>query len=251
MRAVEGSLRRLHTDHIDLYQAHRPDVSTDIEETLAALTDLVRQGKVRYIGSSTFPSSLLIESLWASKRRGLERFACEQSPYSIFVRHVEEDVLPLAQRHGLGVLAWSPLAGGWLTGRYRQGRGMPAGSRGERGLMPFMAPRFDLSLPGNQRKLRLVEQLEGVAGEAGVPLPQPALAFALHHPAVTSVILGPRTIEQLRGLLPDADARLDADTLDAIDALVLPGTTLNPADRGWDPPWMTPRARRRRPTLGF
>lgn len=245
MRAVERSLRRLQTDHIDLYQAHRPDLGTEIEETLVALTDLVRQGKVRYIGASTFPSFLLIEALRTSERRGLERFACEQPPYSIFVRHVEDDVFPSAQRHGLGVLAWSPLAGGWLTGKYRAGREMPAGSRGERGLMPFMAPRFDQSLPGNQRKLELVERLEDVASEAGVPLPHLALAFALEHPAVTSVIIGPRTIEQLRELLPGAGVQLDAETLDAIDALVPPGTTLNPADRGWAPPWMAAPARRR------
>jgi aryl-alcohol dehydrogenase-like predicted oxidoreductase len=245
MRAVEGSLRRLQTDHIDLYQLHRPDVLTDAEETLAALTDLVRQGKVRYIGSSTFPAWLLVEALWTSDRRGLERFATEQPPYSIFVRHAELDVLPLARSHGLGVLAWSPLAGGWLTGKYRAGRGMPPGSRGEQGLMPFMVPRFDLSLPGNQRKLELMDVLEGVAETAGVALAHLALAFALHHPAVTSVILGPRTPEQLRELLAGADVRLDPETLDAVDALVRPGTTLNPADRGWTPPWIAARARRR------
>jgi aryl-alcohol dehydrogenase-like predicted oxidoreductase len=245
MRAVEDSLRRLQTDHIDLYQAHRPDPGTDIEETLVALTDLVRQGKVRYIGASTFPSFLLIESLRISARRGLERFACEQPPYSIFVRHVEEDVFPSVRRHGLGVLAWSPLAGGWLTGKYRVGREMPAGSRGGRGLMPFMAPRFDPALPANQRKLELVEPLEDVVSKAGIPLSHLALAFALQHPAVTSVIIGPRTTEQLRQLLPGTGVRLDAETLDAIDAVVPPGTTLNPADRGWNPPWMAPPARRR------
>ncbi|HEY3210331.1 MAG TPA: aldo/keto reductase [Actinomycetota bacterium] len=245
MRAVEGSLRRLETDHIDLYQIHRPDPSTDVEDTLAALTELVRQGKVRYIGSSTFPSFLLLESLWASERRKLEGFACEQPPYSIFVRHVEEDVLPLAQRRGLGILAWSPLAGGWLSGKYRIGREMPNGSRGDRAVMPYMAPRFDLSLPGNQRKLELVNSLAKVADTAGLALPHMALAFALAHPAVTSIIIGPRTVAQLRELLLGMDVRLDDDTLDAIDGIVPPGTTLNPADRGWDPPWMAPEARRR------
>jgi aryl-alcohol dehydrogenase-like predicted oxidoreductase len=244
MRAVEGSLRRLQTDHIDLYQAHRPDVSADLEETLDALTDLVRQGKVRYIGSSTFPPSLLVESLWASERRGLERFASEQPPYSIFVRHVELDVLPVAHGHGLGVLAWSPLAGGWLTGKYRAGQEMPAQSRGRRGLMPSMVPRFDLSLPGNRLKLELVGDLEGLATEAGLSLQQMALGFALEHPAVTSVIVGPRTLDQWRGLLPSVDVRLDRDTLDAIDEIVAPGTTLNRPDRGWEPPWMAPVARR-------
>lgn len=245
-RAVERSLRRLKTDHIDLYQVHRPDPSTDVEETLAALSDLVREGKVRYIGSSTFPSILLVESLWASQRRGLDRFACEQSPYSIFVRHVEEDIFPVAERHGLGILAWSPLAAGWLTGKYRPGQEMPAESRGRKGVMPFMAPRFDLSLPGNRLKLDLVVKLDEVAGAAGLPLSHMALAFALAHHAVTSIIVGPRTLAQLRELVAGADVRLDAGTLDAIDEVVSPGTTLNPADRGWESPSMTPVARRRR-----
>jgi aryl-alcohol dehydrogenase-like predicted oxidoreductase len=245
MRAVEGSLRRLRTDYIDLYQAHRPDPFVDVEETLSALTDLVHQGKVRSIGSTTFPAVLLLESLWASQRRGLERFESEQPPYSIFVRHAELDVLPLARRHGLGILAWSPLAGGWLTGKYRPGQEMPAESRGRRGLMPFMVPRFDLSLRGNQRKLELVERLADLAGQAGLALSHMALAFALEHPSVTSVIIGPRTVEQLRDLLPGAEVRLDQDILGAIDEVVAPGTTLNPADRGWEPPWMAPEARRR------
>ena len=245
MRAVEESLRRLQTDHIDLYQAHRPDPSTDVEETLAALTDLVRQGKVRYIGSTTFPSFVLLESLWASERRGLERFASEQPPYSIFVRHVEEDIFPMAQRHDLGILAWSPLAAGWLTGKYRSGQEMPAESRGGRGLMPFMAPRFDLSLPGNRRKLQLVDKLAEAARNAGLTETHMALAFAQAHPAVTSIIVGPRTVAQLRELLQGVDVRLDVDSLDAIDAIMPPGTTLNPADRGWEPPWMAPQARRR------
>jgi aryl-alcohol dehydrogenase-like predicted oxidoreductase len=245
MRAVEGSLRRLQTDRIDLYQAHRPDPSMHLEETLAALTDLVRQGKIRYLGFTTFPALLLVEALWLSERRGLERVASEQPPYSIFVRHVEVDVLPVAQRYGLGILAWSPLAGGWLTGKYRKGQDMPEDSRGSRGLMPFMVPRFDLSLPGNQRKLELVDMLAGVAGDAGLPLSHMALSFALAHPAVTSVIVGPRTIAQLRELLPAIEVRLDAGTLDAIDEIVPPGTTLNEADRGWIPPWTGREARRR------
>jgi aryl-alcohol dehydrogenase-like predicted oxidoreductase len=245
MRAVEGSLRRLRTDYIDLYQAHRPDPSANVDETLSALTDLVRQGKVRYIGSTTFPAVLLLESLWASRRRGLVRFESEQPPYSIFVRHAELDVLPLALRDELGILAWSPLAGGWLTGKYRPGQEMPAESRGQRGLMPFMVPRFDLSLPGNKRKLELVERLTDIAGRAGLPLSHMALAFALEHPSVTSVIIGPRTVEQLRDLVPGAEVRLGTDILDAIDAVVPPGTTLNQADRGWEPPWMAPEARRR------
>ena len=243
-RAIEASLRRLRTDRIDLYQLHRPDPSTELEETLGVLTDLVRQGKVRYIGSTTFPAFLLVESLWASRNRGLVRFASEQPPYSIFVRHPEADVLPTARRHGLGILAWSPLSGGWLTGKYRPGREMPSDSRGAKGLMPFMVPRFDLSLPGNKRKLDLVDGLAGVAADAGVPLAHMALAFVLRHPAVTSAIVGPRTGDQLRELLPAAQARLDPETLDAIDAIVPPGVTLNAADRGWTPPWMAPESRR-------
>ena len=243
-RAIEGSLRRLRTDHIDLYQAHRPEPSTDVEETLSALTDLVREGKIRYIGSTTFPAPLLLEALRVSERGGLERFAAEQAPYSIFVRHIEPDVLPISQRHGLGVMAWSPLAGGWLTGKYRRGQDVPSDSRGGRGLMPFMAPRFDLTLPGNQRKLDLLERLNEVAGQAGLDLTHMALAFVLAHPAVSSVIVGPRTPDQLRELLAGADARLDTETLDAIDEIVPPGTTLNEADRGWTPPWMAKEARR-------
>jgi aryl-alcohol dehydrogenase-like predicted oxidoreductase len=243
-RAVEGSLRRLRTDRIDLYQLHRPDPSTELEETLGALTDLVQQGKVRYIGSTTFPASLLVESLWASRRRGIARFASEQPPYSIFVRHVEHDVLPVAQRHGIGILAWSPLAGGWLTGKYRPGEEMPAESRGGKGLMPFMVPRFDLSLPGNRRKLELVGGLAATADGAGLPMAHMALAFVLQHPSVTSAIIGPRTVDQLRELLPGAQVRLDPATLDAIDAIVPPGTTLNAADRGWTPPWMSRESRR-------
>ena len=245
MRAVEGSLRRLQTDRIDLYQAHRPDPSVRMEETLSVLTDLVRQGKVRYIGSSTFPAVSLAEWSWAGRRRGLERLASEQQPYSIFARHGENDVFPVARSQDLGILAWSPLAGGWLTGKYRPGEEMPAGSRGRRGLMPFMVPRFDLSLPGNQRKLELVERLEQVARTSGIALAHLALAFAVEHPAVTSAILGPRTLGQLRELLAGSDIRLDPAALDAIDEIVPPGTTLNPADRGWDPPWMGREARRR------
>lgn len=244
MRAVEASLRRLDTDHIDLYQAHRWDPATDLEETLSALTDLVRQGKVRYLGCSTFPAFLIVEAHWVSERRGLERFACEQPPYSIFVRPGELDVFPVCLRYGMGVLVWSPLAAGWLTGKYRRGQEAPADSRAVSYPGPYMAPRFDLSRPGNQRKLDLVEELEGVAREAGLSLTHMAIAFAVAHPAVTSAIIGPRTPEQLRDLLAGADVRLDESTLDAIDAVVPPGTVLNEPDRGWDPPWMAAHARR-------
>ncbi len=247
MREVEDSLRRLDTDHIDLYQIHRPDPATDISETLGALTDLVRQGKVRYIGSSTFTGWQIVESQWVSERKGLERFVCEQSPYSIFVRHVEEQVFPVTQRHGMGTIVWSPLAGGWLSGKYRRGADVPVGSRVQRirQFNPRVADRFDFDRPGNARKLELVEELAVVADKAGVPMTHLATAFAVAHPAVTSAIIGPRTMEQLEDALAAAEVQLDADTLDAIDAIVPPGTVLEGSDRGWDPPWMTPEARRR------
>jgi aryl-alcohol dehydrogenase-like predicted oxidoreductase len=244
-RAAEGSLRRLQTDYIDVYQIHRPDVSTHIEETLSALSDLVRAGKVRYIACSTFPPFVILEALWASDRRGFERLALEQPPYSILARHAELDTFPLALRHGLGVLAWSPLAAGWLTGKYRKGEDMPEGSRGQEGRIAFMLRRFDTTMGENQLKFDLVERLARVADAAGISLSHMALAFAITHPAVTSVLLGPRNAGQLGSLLEAVDLRLDAATLDAIDEIVPPGMTINPADRGWDPPWMAPEARRR------
>jgi aryl-alcohol dehydrogenase-like predicted oxidoreductase len=247
VREVEHSLRRLQTDHIDLYQLHRPDPDTAIEETLSALTDLVRQGKIRYFGTSTFPAFQIVEAQWASERRGFERFVCEQAPYSIFVRHIEADVLPVTQAYGLGVIVWSPLAGGWLAGKYRRGEETPKDSRAirftERGNPT--ARRFDTTRPGNQRKLDLVEDLAKVAADAGVPMASMAVAFTLAHPAVTSAIIGPRTPQQLADALATADLRLDASTLDAIDAVVAPGTTIEESDRGWTPPWMEASGRRR------
>jgi aryl-alcohol dehydrogenase-like predicted oxidoreductase len=247
MREVENSLRRLQTDHIDLYQIHRPDPDTDVEETPSALTDLVRQGKVRYFGSSTFPGWQIVEARWASERRGLERFICEQPPYSILVRWVEQDILPVAQRYRMGVIVWSPLAGGWLAGKYRRGEDPPKDSRAVRYAQQgrSVASRYDLSRPGNQRKLDLVEELALVADKAGISLTHMAIAFTLAHPAVTSAIIGPRTPEQLQDLVAGADVRLDRDTLDAIDEIVVPGTMAEPSDRGWDEPWMAPEARRR------
>jgi len=245
-REVENSLRRLQTDHIDLYQIHRPEFDTDVEETLGALTDLVRQGKVRYLGSSTFPAFHVVEAQWTADRRGLQRFVCEQPPYSIFVRTVERELFPVTQRYGMGVIVWSPLAGGWLTGKYRRGRETPADSRGSRwkGTRPVYS-RYDLENPANQRKLDLVEDLERVADKTGLSLTHMSLAWTLAHPAVTSAIIGPRTMEQLEDLLAGADVRLDEPTLDAIDDLVPPGTVVADADLGWEPPWMVPGARRR------
>ncbi|MDP9296658.1 MAG: aldo/keto reductase [Actinomycetota bacterium] len=247
MREVEASLKRLDTDHIDLYQLHRPDPATDIEEQLGALTDLVRQGKIRYFGSSTFPAWQIVEAHSVSERRGLERFACEQPPYSIFVRGIELDVLPVAQHSGMGVIVWSPLAGGWLAGKYRRGQEPAKDSRAvrfrEQGRA--VAARYDTSLPGNQRKLEVVEGLLELAEKAGMPLAHLAIAFVLEHPGVTSAIIGPRTMTHLENLLEGGDVRLPDDVLDRIDDLVPPGAVLESADRGWEPPWMAPEARRR------
>lgn len=248
MREVENSLRRLQTDHIDLYQIHRPEAETDIEETLSALTDLQRQGKIRYFGSSTFPGWQIVEAQWVAEHRALSRFRTEQPPYSIFVRGVERDVLPVALRYGMGVLVWSPLCRGWLTGRYRRDRfddsAQARAARGrERG--GAVALQFDLSRPENQRKLDLVERLAAIAEEAGVPMAHMAVAFTLAHPAVTSAIIGPRTMEQLDDLLAGADLRLGADVLDAIDEVVPAGTVVDDNDRGFEPWWFAPEDRRR------
>jgi aryl-alcohol dehydrogenase-like predicted oxidoreductase len=237
---VESSLRRLDTDWIDLYQIHRPELDTDIDETLGALTDLVRAGKVRYIGSSTFPPSQIVEAQWVAERRGRERFVCEQPPYSILVRGIENDVLPTARRHGMAVIPWSPLAGGWLSGRWRKDQEPPQSTRAER-----IPNRYDLSLPENQRKLEIADALARLADEAGMPLIHMALAFVIRHPVVTSAIIGPRTMEHLESQLGAADVQLDEALLDRIDELVAPGTNLNPADAGWSNPDLEPAARRR------
>jgi aryl-alcohol dehydrogenase-like predicted oxidoreductase len=240
MREVENSLRRLKTDWIDLYQIHRPEPDTDIDETLGALTDLVRSGKVRAIGSSTFPPSQIVEAQWVAERRGRERFMCEQPPYSMLVRGVEAEVLPVCASYGMGVITWSPLAGGWLSGRWRKGQDTPTSSRAER-----LPHRFDLSIPGNQRKLEATEQLAQLAEETGISLIEMAIAFVIRHPAVTSAIIGPRTMEQLESQLTAADVELSDDVLDRIDEIVAPGTNLNPADTGLQNPALAPAARRR------
>jgi aryl-alcohol dehydrogenase-like predicted oxidoreductase len=245
-REVEDSLRRLGTDHIDLYQIHRPEPDTAIEETLGALTDLQRQGKIRYFGSSTFPAWQIVEAQWTAERRGLSRFRAEQPPYSIFVRQIELDVLPVAEEYRMGVLVWSPLCRGWLTGRYRRGAfDRSPESRAGRAAGREVAAQFDESRPAIQRKLDLVEELLKVAADAGVPMQHLAVAFTLAHPAVTSAIIGPRTMEQLEDLVSGADVRLDGSTLDAIDELVPPGTVVDDNDRGFDPWWLEPHARRR------
>ena len=248
MREVEESLRRLGTDHIDLYQVHRPEPFTQIEETLGALTDLQRQGKIRYFGSSTFPGWQMVEAQWVAERRGLSRFRTEQPPYSVFVRHIEHDVLPIAQRYDMGVLVWSPLCRGWLSGRYRRDHfDRSEESRATRGAAraDWLGVLWDESRPEVQRKLDVVEELVRLADEAGTTLPRLSIAFVLAHPAVTSAIIGPRTMEQLEDMVEAADLRLDEATLDAIDGLVPPGTLVDEHDRGFGPWWFEPRARRR------
>jgi len=240
IREVEDSLRRLGTDWIDLYQIHRPERDTDIEETLSALSDLVRAGKVRYIGSSTFPASQIVEAQWVSRERHLERFVTEQPPYSMLARAIETDVLPTCLRHDVGVIPWSPLAGGWLSGRYRKGAEPPASTRAER-----IPQRFDLTLAVNLRKLEAADALARLADEAGMSLIELAIAWVINHPAVTAAIIGPRTIEHLESQLPAAGVSLEPALLDRIDEIVPPGVTINAADDGFANPALEANARRR------
>jgi aryl-alcohol dehydrogenase-like predicted oxidoreductase len=235
-RAVEDSLRRLDTDHVDLLQIHQPDPDTDIEETLAVLTDLVRSGKVRAVGTSSLPASDIVEAQWVSERRGLVRFRSEQPPYSILNRDVEREVLPVAQRYGMGTLVWSPLSGGMLTGRYRKGRRSDA-----------HRARFGFKYLSDERRLDAVERLVPVAEEAGISLTHMAIAFVIAHPGVTSAIIGPRTMEQLDDLLAGIDVALTDETLDRIDAIVPPGIDIGRLDMQYDPPAITRAPLRRRP----
>jgi len=239
VRAVEDSLRRLGTDYIDLYQAHRPEPGVDMDETLGALTDLVRHGKVRYIGSSSYSGSQIVEAEWVARERNLERFRTEQPPYSLLTRGIELDVLPTVQRHGMGILTYSPLSGGWLSGSWSK-ESSPTSPARQR-----LAKRFDMSLPENQRKLEAVEQLQQVADDAGLTMIELAIAFVINHPGVTSAIIGPRTREQLDSQLPAADVVLDATTLDRIDQIVKPGVILNPADTSYGEQVLAPSLRRR------
>ena len=242
-RAVDDSLRRLRTDWIDLYQVHRPDETTDIEETLSTLTDLQRAGKIRAFGTSTFPAEQIAEAQHVAERRGLARFRSEQPPYSLLARGIEAGVLPTCQRYGMGVLTWSPLGWGFLTGRYRKGQDIDL-ARGRAALNPG---RFDPSLPVTEAKLDVVEELTKLAADLGCSLPQLAVAFPLAHPAVTSVIIGPRTMNQLESLLSGAGLTLDDSTLDRIDEIVPPGTNVYPPDGSWQNPALTDLTRRRRP----
>lgn len=233
----EESLKRLGTDRIDLYQIHRPEPNCSIDETLAALTDLVRAGKILYFGSSTYPAHEIVEAQWVAERRGRERFVTEQPPYSILTRGIEADVLPVCLDYGMGVIPWSPLAGGWLSGRFSPGTDNPS----------RRAAWYDLSQPENQRKLEAVAALEALAAEAKIGLVDLAIGFVLAHPAVTAPIIGPRTMEQLESLLVAGGAELSNDVLDRIDEIVPPGVNVNRADAGWVPPVLTDATLRRRP----
>jgi aryl-alcohol dehydrogenase-like predicted oxidoreductase len=239
---VDSSLRRLGTDWIDLYQIHRPEPDTDIDETLGALTDLVRAGKVRCIGSSTFPAHQIVQAQWVAEKRGRERFVCEQPPYSLINRGIETDVLPVCEQYGMGVIPWSPLAGGWLSGKYRKDGESPGSSRRAQ----MLPQRYDMSLPANERTLEAADALGELAEQAGITLIEMALAFVVNHPAVTAAIIGPRTMEHLESQLAALETSLSADVLDRIDEIVPPGVNVNPNDRGWDPPWLTDSSLRRR-----
>jgi len=236
----ENSLRRLGTDYIDLYQIHRPDESVDVDETLGALSDLVHAGKIRVFGSSTFPAEQIVEAQWVAEKRGRERFRTEQPPYSLLVRGIERDVLPVAQTYGMGVIPWSPLAGGWLSGSF--GVGKPNTSRRS----AMLPARYDMSIPANQRKLEIVTELTALADEANITLIELSLAFVLEHPAISAAIIGPRTMEQLESQLSAPELRLEPAILDRIDEIVPPGTNVNGEDAGWSPSVLTRAHRRRR-----
>ncbi len=236
--AAENSLRRLQTGHLDLYQVHRPDPAVNVEETLSALSDLIHSGKVRAIGTSSFPASQIVEAQWAADRRGLERFRTEQPPYSIINRGIEREVLPVCQRYGMGTLVWSPLGQGLLTGRHRKGQ--QAGTH-RSGRMP---QHFS-----DERKLDVVEQLIPLAEKAGLPMTHLAMAFAIAHPGVTSAIIGPRTMEQLDDLLASAETTLDDDILGRIDEIAPPGTDAGPNDVAYTPPAVSNVSLRRRPVI--
>ncbi|SDG26175.1 aryl-alcohol dehydrogenase (NADP+) [Lentzea fradiae] len=233
--AVDNSLRRLRTDHIDVYQVQRPDPDTDIEETLSVLTDLVRAGKIRAFGTSTMPASNLVEAHWVAERRGLHRFRTEQPPYSILNRGIEREVLPVAQQYGMGVLVWGPLGQGMLTGRVRRDR-----------TTDVTRAKF-FKVFGDERRLDVVEQLISLAAEAGLSMPHLAMSFATTHPAVSSALLGVRTMEQLDDLLAGLDVVLSDDVLDRIDAIVPPGTDVGTLDQAYVPPAIRHTALRRRP----
>jgi aryl-alcohol dehydrogenase-like predicted oxidoreductase len=244
-KEVENSLKRLGTDYIDLYQMHRWDEQTDLEETMGVLSDLVHQGKIRYFGCSMFPADRIVESHWVAEKRGLLRFRSEQPWYSLFARDIERFVLPACQRYGMGVITWSPLDGGWLTGRYLKVEDLGERSRVVMAARMRGRGQFDPEADIIKQKLELANALNGIAKEAGIPFTHLSMAFVLEHPAVTSAIIGPRTYEQLEDLLACADVRLDTAVLDRIDKLVPPGTSINGIDGNARPAGMSKSARRR------
>ena len=233
--AVENSLRRLQTDYIDLYQLHRPDPSTDIEETLSALSDLIHSGKVRVVGTSAMPASDIIEAQWVAERRGLERFRTDQPPYSILSRGIEREVLPIAQRYGMGILVWGPLGQGMLTGRVRKGQ------------QTDLRRAHIFRHLNDERRINAVEQIIPLAEKAGLRMTHLAMAFAIAHPGVTSAIIGPHTMEQLDDLLAGADVTLTDEILDQIDEIVPPGTDVGTLDQAYLPPALLNSSLRRRP----
>jgi len=240
IKECEESLKRLQTDWIDLYQVHRPETPvTDIDETLGALSDLVHQGKVRYIGSSTFPAQDIVEAQWVAEKRGRERFVCEQPPYSIFVREIENAILPTCDRFDMGVIPWSPLDSGWLTGKYRKDEDPPENSRFAR------QGRWDTEDPVTQKKLELVEELAKLAADSGTSMVNLALAWVIRHTAITSAIIGPRTLEQLTDQMGAADVVLSDDVLDRIDELCPPGTNVGEVKHYYASQWLAPWRRRR------
>ncbi|MFC9255098.1 aldo/keto reductase [Amycolatopsis thailandensis] len=237
---LDNSLRRLGVDHVDLYQVHRWDPKTSDEETLSALTDLQRAGKIRYFGSSTFPAYRIVQAQWAAREHHLSRYVTEQPGYSILQRGIETHVLPVTEEYGMGVLVWSPLASGWLSGAVREGREI---STNRSAALP---QRFDLTRPVNRARLEAVERLAKVADQAGLSLIQLALGFVVAHPGVTSAIVGPRTPEHLESQLAAADTVLPPDVLDAIDEIVAPGTDLAPEEKHDTPPALLDPSLRRR-----
>lgn len=237
----ENSLRRLGVDHIDLYQIHKLDEHTDLDETLGALSDLIHQGKVRYAGSSSFPAAAIVEGQWVAARRGRERFVCEQPPYSMLVRGIEAEILPTCQKHELGVITWSPVAGGWLSGDWHTGTDELVRRRAH-----ISPARYDLSSPANEAKLKATKALAALAAEAGYSLPNLAVAFVLNHPAVAAAICGPQTNQHLEDYLRALDVELTGDILDRIDEIVAPGTNFSWVDAGYRPTSILEPSRRRR-----
>jgi aryl-alcohol dehydrogenase-like predicted oxidoreductase len=238
--ALDDSLRRLGADHVDLYQIHRWDPATSDEETLSALTDLQRAGKIRDFGCSTFPAYRIVQAHWAAREHHLSRYVTEQPSYSALQRGIETHVLPVTQEYGMGVLAWSPLASGWLSGAIRAGQEISTHRSG------VLRQRFDLTVPANRARLDAVEQLVKIADGAGLTLIQLALGFVTAHPGVTSAIIGPRTLDHLHAQLAAADTVLTADVLDAIDAVVPPGLDLAPDEKIDTPPALLDASLRRR-----